>query len=74
MQMDVDEFFHTLMDKIEFNLKKIKKEDIINDVFQGEYSNLIVGQECQHKSERVENFMSMRLEIKNKSSLTQALA
>jgi hypothetical protein len=44
MQMDVDEFFHTLMDKLECNLKKIKKEGIIDSVFQGEYSNLIIGQ------------------------------
>jgi hypothetical protein len=44
MQMDVDEFFHTLMDKLEGNLKKIKKENIIDSIFQGEYSNLIIGQ------------------------------
>jgi hypothetical protein len=38
------------MDKLEQNLMKIKKQNIIDDVFKGEYSNLIVGQECQHKS------------------------
>lgn len=53
VQMDIDEFFHTLMDKLEQNLMKINKQAIIDDVFKGEYSNLIIGQECQHKSERI---------------------
>lgn len=53
VQMDIDEFFHTLMDKLEHNLMKINKQAIIDDVFKGEYSNLIIGQECQHKSERI---------------------
>lgn len=32
---------------------KINKQNIIDDVFKGEYSNLVIGQECQHKSDRV---------------------
>ena len=53
IQMDVDEFFHTLLDKLEQNLMKINQQHIIDDVFRGEYSNLIIGQDCGHKSERV---------------------
>lgn len=33
--MDIDEFFHTLMDKLEHNLMKIGKQGIIDDVFKG---------------------------------------
>lgn len=73
IQTDVDEFFHTLMDKLERNLIHIQKKDLIDDIFRGEYSNLIIGQECPHKSERVEHFLSMRLEIIQKKSLSQAL-
>lgn len=73
IQTDVDEFFHALMDKLERNLDKIKKKDIINEVFGGEFSNLIIGQECPHTSERIEHFLSIRLEIKNKKTIYQAL-
>ena len=61
IQTDADEFFHALMDKLERNLAKINKKNLIDDVFRGELSNLIIGQECPHKSERVEHFLSMRL-------------
>lgn len=44
IQTDVDEFFHSLMDKLERNFIKIGKKDIIDDIFRGEYSNLIIGQ------------------------------
>ncbi len=46
VQTDVDEFFHSLMDKLERNLNKINKKDIINHIFGGELSNLIVGSAC----------------------------
>ena len=44
IQTDVDEFYHTLMDKLERNLKHINKLTLIQDIFQGEISNLIIGQ------------------------------
>lgn len=53
IQTDVDEFFHTLLDKIEINLEKVNKKSLIYDTFRGELSNLIIGQECPHTSERI---------------------
>jgi len=50
IQTDVDEFFHSLMDKLERNLGKIGKKDVINNIFGGELSNLIIGSECEHTS------------------------
>jgi hypothetical protein len=35
VQTDVDEFFHSLMDKLERNLTKINKKHIINNIFGG---------------------------------------
>ena len=35
MQMDADEFFNTLMDKLDKNLKVTKSQHVINNVFQG---------------------------------------
>jgi ubiquitin C-terminal hydrolase len=34
---------------------------------------MIIGQECPHTSERIEHFLSIRLEIKNKKTIYQAL-
>ena len=73
IQMDVDEFFHSLMDKLERNLGKVGHKEMINNIFGGEQSNLIVGTDCEHTSERVEPFLSIRLDIKDKSSLEEAL-
>lgn len=69
VQTDVDEFFHSLMDKLERNLGKINRKDILNNIFGGEMSNLIIGSKCGHTSERIEPFLSMRLEIKDKKNL-----
>ena len=35
VQTDVDQFFHTLMDKIQRNLVKINRKDIISNIFGG---------------------------------------
>ena len=35
IQTDVDEFFHSLMDKLERNLSKINQKDIITNLFGG---------------------------------------
>ena len=53
VQTDVDEFFHSLMDKLERNLSKIDRKQIIKNLFGGQLSNLIVGSACEHASERI---------------------
>ena len=72
--MDVDEFFHALMDKLEHNFGKVGQKEMINNIFGGELSNLVVGTDCEHASERAEPFLSIRLDIKDKSSLEEALS
>lgn len=49
-QTDVDEFFHSLIDKLERNLSNIGKKEIISNLFGGEIANLIVGNDCEHTS------------------------
>jgi ubiquitin carboxyl-terminal hydrolase 9/24 len=61
-----------LIDKVERNLSKINRKDIITNLFGGEISNLIVGSKCDHTSERIEPFLSIRLEIKDKKTLQEA--
>lgn len=50
MQMDADEFFNTLMDKLDNALKLSKQQQIINNVFQGELSNQMICEGCPHFS------------------------
>jgi ubiquitin carboxyl-terminal hydrolase 9/24 len=66
--MDVDEFFNTLMDRLETTLKPFKHEFILKDVFEGQLSNELIGKGsgCTHNSEVVESFLAISLPIKNK--------
>ena len=47
-QMDVDEFFNNLLDKIENLLKSSKNEPIIKRVFGGVLSNELICKGCPH--------------------------
>ncbi|EGR34208.1 ubiquitin carboxyl-terminal hydrolase family protein, putative [Ichthyophthirius multifiliis] len=69
-QMDVDEFFNTLMDRLETDLKPLGQEFIIKDIFEGQLANELIGKGsgCEHCSERNESFMAISLPIKNKKS------
>ena len=73
MQMDADEFFNNLMDKLDNALKLTKQQHIISSVFQGELSNQLICEGCPHFSERSEDYLSLGVTIKNKTSLEQAL-
>jgi ubiquitin carboxyl-terminal hydrolase 9/24 len=73
MQMDADEFFNNLMDKLDNQLKLSKLQHIITNVFQGELSNQLICEGCPHFSERSEDFLSLGVTIKNKTSLEHAL-
>jgi ubiquitin carboxyl-terminal hydrolase 9/24 len=73
MQMDADEFFNNIMDKLDNQLKLTKQQHIITNVFQGEISNQLICEGCPHFSERYEDFLALGVTIKNKISLEQAL-
>lgn len=72
-QMDVDEFFSSLMDKLENSLKGCGSEDLINAHFGGIQATEIIGKECPHRSEREEPFISLSVEVKNKKTLLEGL-
>ena len=69
-QMDVDEFFNTLMDRIEVSLKPSQNDFIIKNIFEGQLSNELLGKGlgCTHNSERIEPFLALSLPIKNKKT------
>src|SRR5690606_17955129 len=51
-QMDANEFFNMLFDKLETHLKDTNQRRLLPHLFAGKLSNQLICQECSHKSER----------------------
>ena len=70
-QMDVDEFFNLLLDRVEMffdtNKNPFKKE------YEGELETEIKSDQCGHKSIRNEPFNSLSLQVKGNKSLDDSL-
>lgn len=73
-QMDVDEFYNLLIDRLEPYLKNTKYENLFKYVFSGIISNEIIGKNgCPHFSETKEFFQSIILQVKNKKNIEESL-
>lgn len=74
-QMDVDEFYGSLMDKLESLLKPSHNEFLVKSVFEGTLSNELIGrgEGCTHCSERSEHFISLSLTVLKKKSIIEGL-
>lgn len=72
-QMDVDEFFNNIMDKLENLIKNNKMAGITKRVFGGVLSNELICKGCPHYSEREEPFLAVSLQVKNKKNITESL-
>jgi ubiquitin carboxyl-terminal hydrolase 9/24 len=72
-QMDVDEFFNLLIDRVESNLKGSKMEKVFKYHFGGMLTNELICKGCPHYSEREESFNSISLQVKNKKSIIESL-
>uniref|UniRef100_A0A6B2KW10 USP domain-containing protein n=1 Tax=Arcella intermedia TaxID=1963864 RepID=A0A6B2KW10_9EUKA len=72
-QMDVDEFFNKLFDKIESLLKDTPQKKMLDHFFGGNLVNQIISKECDHCSERIESFFTLSLEVKNKNHINESL-
>jgi ubiquitin C-terminal hydrolase len=64
-QMDVDEFFNMLIDKLEPQIKDSCYNNPFYYEFRGSISNDIICKDCPHKSEREEGFNCIILSVKN---------
>ena len=74
LQMDVDEFFGNILDKIENRLKKTKNENLVKYFFQGSQNDILTFQEgCTHHRINVNNFYSIQLQVQNKKNLYESL-
>lgn len=71
-QMDVEEFLNAFMDQLERQLGPNKA--LIGNHFGGQLATEIIGKgNCVHTSERIEAFLTLPLEVKNKKSLLDSL-
>jgi ubiquitin C-terminal hydrolase len=73
LQMDVNEFFNVLFDKLEALLKGSPQEKLLDYWFGGKISNQLICKDCPHRSERAETFYILSLEVKNKRSIKESL-
>lgn len=72
-QMDVDEFFNGLFDKLENCLDQTEFESIFRDFFGGQLAQKIESKDCDHVSERTEKFFALQCEVKNQENLESSL-
>ena len=72
-QRDADEFLARFFDIIEPQIKSTKEEKNISNIFHGSFANQMICIDWPHKSEIVENFTTISLQVKNKHSLEEAL-
>ena len=74
LQMDVDEFFGNILDKIENRLKKTKNENLVKYFFQGSQNDILTFQDgCTHHRINVNNFYSIQLQVQNKKNIYESL-
>ena len=73
VQKDVAEFFGMFTDRIETLIKGTKEEKVMHNLFQGVLANEFICKDCPHYSEREEPFLTISLEVKNKTSVLDSL-
>ena len=73
-QMDVDEFYIKILDKIENRLKGTKNENLVKYFFQGTQNDILTFQDgCTHHRTNSYNFYSIQLQVQNKKNIYESL-
>ncbi|MEQ2170517.1 Ubiquitin carboxyl-terminal hydrolase 24, partial [Goodea atripinnis] len=72
-QQDAYEFFTSLVDQLDEHLKKMGREQIFKNTFQGIYSDQKICKDCPHRYEREETFMALNLGVTSCQSLEISL-
>ncbi|KAI8809063.1 hypothetical protein BJ742DRAFT_771514 [Cladochytrium replicatum] len=80
VQMDVDEYFNLLFDRLENMMKGTPQMDtnvfqatVFRDHFGGQLLQQIKSKDCEHVSEREESFFAIQCEVKNKKGVEESL-
>jgi len=72
-QQDVDEFFNLFTDRLESALKGSSQHRLLQNVFGGQLSHLVSCKKCGFASERVEDCLSISLDVKGKKDISESL-
>ena len=73
-QMDVDEFFSNILDKLENRLKNTENENLLKYFFLGRFNDTLTFQEgCNHHRTNVNDFYSIQLQVQNKKNIYESL-
>lgn len=72
-QMDVDEFYSLLFDRLEGQLSGADTKKQFRNIYGGQLVQQVKSQECNHISERLEHFSAIQCDIKGKNSLQESL-
>ncbi|XP_015211244.2 ubiquitin carboxyl-terminal hydrolase 24 isoform X3 [Lepisosteus oculatus] len=72
-QQDAYEFFTSLVDQLDEHLKKIGRDQIFKNTFQGIFSDQKICKDCPHRYEREETFMALNLGVTSCQSLEISL-
>jgi ubiquitin carboxyl-terminal hydrolase 34 len=73
IQMDVDEFFNLLFDRLEGQISNPSDRNTFRSLYGGQLVQQIKSRECDHISERLEPFSAIQCEIKGKLTLEDSL-
>jgi ubiquitin carboxyl-terminal hydrolase 34 len=73
IQMDVDEFYNLLFDRLENELPDTKAKDQLRSFWGGQLVTQIKSSDCDHVSERLEPFLAIQCEVKGKATLSESL-
>lgn len=72
-QKDVDEFYNLLFDQLDMSLQSTSQGSLIQEVFGGSFANEVICVDCPHRSERIEKFLSVNLQILGKKNIEESL-
>lgn len=73
VQMDAEEFFAGLLDKVESVVKGTTDEKAVRDFFGGSLWQQVEAKDCGHVSRREEEMLTIPVEVKGKANLYQSL-
>lgn len=74
VQMDVDEFFNLLFDRIEGQFGGLEDRSKFRRLYGGVLCHTIKSRECLHVSSREEDFAAIQCDVRGKTTLEDSLA
>jgi ubiquitin carboxyl-terminal hydrolase 34 len=74
VQMDVDEFFNLLFDRIEGQFGNMEERLKFRRLYGGVLCHTIKSRECPHVSSREEDFAAIQCDVRGKNTLEDSLA